>query len=84
MSGQNRSPPILPQTPWRDRVFLEIDIYIAELGRSEDESRQHLAQHFPGRISRRQLTDEELRQFSRRLSWELDYLLDEFKKNKKP
>jgi hypothetical protein len=79
MSDQNRSPPVLPQTPWRDRVFEEIDIYITELGRSQDESRQHLAQHFPGCISRRQLTDPELRQLSRRLSWELDYLLDEFK-----
>lgn len=79
MPDQNRSPPVLPQTPWRDRVFQEIDIYIEELDRSQEESRQHLTKFFPGCVSRRQLTDPELRQLSRRLSWELDYHLDEFK-----
>jgi hypothetical protein len=81
MSDQNRSPPVLPQTPWRDRVFQEIDIYIEELGRTQEESRHHLSQLFPGCVSRRQLADQELQQLSRRLSWELDCLLDEFKKN---
>jgi hypothetical protein len=81
MSDQSRSPPALPQTPWRDRVFHEIDIYIEELGRTQEESRHHLSQLFPGCVSRRQLTDQELQQFSRRLSWELDQQLDEFKKN---
>jgi hypothetical protein len=81
MSGQNRSPPVLPQTPWRDRVFQEIDIYIEELSRTQEESRHHLSQLFPGCVSRRQLTDQELQQLSRRLSWELDYLVDEFRKN---
>jgi hypothetical protein len=80
MSDQSRSPPALPQTPWRDRVFHEIDIYIEELGRTQEESRYHLSQLFPGCVSRRQLIDQELQQFSRRLSWELDCLLDEFKK----
>lgn len=73
---QNRSPPVLPQTPWRDRVFGEIDAHIATLGRDTDECRRHLAQFFPGHTSRRQLSDQDLIRFNRRLDWEVSIIGD--------
>lgn len=74
MSDQSRSPPIVPQTPWRDRIFQEIDSHIATLGRSTEESRRHLAQFFPGYTSRRQLNDQDLLRLNRRLDWEVNTL----------
>lgn len=74
MTGQNRSPPTYPMTPWRERVFGEIDAHLAKLGREAQESRQHLAQFFDGRKSRHQLSDHELTQLSRRLDWEANTL----------
>jgi hypothetical protein len=80
MPDQNRSPPTTyPMTPWRERVFAEIDAYLEKLGRSQEESRLHLAQFFDGHISRHQLTDHQLTQLSRRLDWEAN-TLDKYRK----
>jgi hypothetical protein len=74
MQNQNKSPPVLPQTVWRDRVFAEIDASLAALDWDVDFARTFVGQIFPNCSSRRQLTDDELRQLNRRLDWAVSTL----------
>jgi hypothetical protein len=70
----SRSPPVLPQTPWRDRVFLEIDQSLARLQWDIPHAQRYLSTMFPGYTSRRQLSDFQLTLLNRRLDWDANTL----------
>ncbi len=59
---------IYPKTPWRDRVFSEIDAHLETLGWDTEKARQKLIETFAC-TSRHQLTDAQLTQFCRELDW---------------
>lgn len=65
----NKAHQLYPSTPWRERVFGEIDSHLDALGWSSAEARDYVAAMFGGRISRRQLNDQELTSLSRKLDW---------------
>lgn len=70
MQNQNKSPPpVLPMTPWRDRVFTEIDQSLKTLNWELEFAKTYVATVFPGCQSRHQLRDHELQQLNRRLDW---------------
>jgi hypothetical protein len=74
MQSQNKSPPVLPQTAWRDRVFAEIDQHLKTLEWDLEFAKSYVSTMFPGIKSRRQLTDHELRLLNRRLDWAVSVL----------
>jgi hypothetical protein len=59
---------LYPKTPWRDRVFTEIDYYLHQLNWDMATAKKYLSENY-GCTSRHQLTDQELTQFSRHLDW---------------
>jgi hypothetical protein len=64
---------MLPMTPWRTRIFAEIDASLLKLGRSTEESIEYLNQTF-GCKSRHLLDDAQLKQLNHRLDWEASTL----------
>jgi hypothetical protein len=58
-----------PLTAWRERVFGQIDGYLKVLGWPEEEARSYVAAMFGGRISRHQLSDQELTSLEHKLDW---------------
>lgn len=61
-------------TPWRDRVFAEIDQHLIILEWDLTFAKNYVNTMFPGTKSRHQLTDHELRLLNRRLDWAVGIL----------
>jgi hypothetical protein len=65
---------IHPKTPFRDRLFTQIDGYLKTLDWNENACREYLSDNFNARTSRHQLNDDELRDLDHKLDWLSNHL----------